>query len=345
MSYLQISRPSGLKPLLLFFFLLGVILLALNHLISLGLRKIHTSNIGAVNKFMQGQCETDILVCGSSRALVHYDPAMIEKATGHRAYNIGRNGGHIDVQVFTLHAFLARNSHPKLIILNLDIHSLLPSEELLFSDILPFVPYLNEPDIEEGLAEINPHVWKWRYIPLYAYVVEDMNFQWMAGLLANFHISPREDYYLGFNGRDWKWSSEFDNFARRHPLGIKARQEQRGVERFRAFLSTVNSNGIPMVLVYSPEYIGAQRLVQNRPEIIEKMRSIAAEFSVPLWDFSDSPLCQDTAYFYNSEHLNRTGAKKFSEDLSARLNAEVFKTDHPRGAMPYVHASSSHLLN
>lgn len=326
------GRVRGVGRLFLFLFLLGAIAVCLNFLVSSGLRKVTTSNIGAVNKFMRGQCETDILICGSSRALVHYDPAVIQKETGLRAYNIGRNGGHVDVQLFALKAFLARNPRPKLIILNLDTHSLLPSEEVLFSDVLPFVPYLAEKDIYDGLGEINPNIWKWRCIPLYPYVVEDMNFQWLTGLLANFHISPREDYSSGFNGRDWRWSNEFEKFARRHPLGIKARQEPRGIECFRSLLSTARLYGVPMVMVYSPEYIGAQRLVQNRGEMIDKMRNIGAGFSIPLWDFSDSPICQNTEYFYNSEHLNRRGAKKFSADLAARLNTEIFKTSEHRGA-------------
>jgi hypothetical protein len=323
------SPLSALLRLTFFFALLLGVIVALDRSISSGLRKIKTSNIGSVNTFMNGRCETDILVCGSSRALVHYDPAALHETTGRRAYNIGRNGGHIDVQLFTLRAFLARNPTPKVVVLNLDIHSLLPSEELLFSDILPFVPYLHAPEIYNGLAEIDSNVWKWRYLPLYPYVVEDMNFRWIDALLGNFGVFPREDYYLGFNGRDWSWSREFENFASRHPSGVNERQEPRGIDCFRRLLSDVRQRNVPVVLVYSPEYIGAQKLIRNRAEIIESMRRVADEFSVPLWDFSDSPLCQDTANFYNSEHLNRAGAAKFSRALGARLNSEFFRSVPP----------------
>ena len=40
---------------------------------------------------------------------------------------------------------------------------------------------------------------------------------------------------------------------------------------------------------------------------------------MPLWDYSDWKYNNDRDLFYNSQHLNATGAALFSEDLASRL--------------------------
>jgi len=62
-----------------------------------------------------------------------------------------------------------------------------------------------------------------------------------------------------------------------------------------------------------------QALERNRGEVFAKFREIAERFQVPLWDYSDSPICQSRGNFYNSQHLNADGAEAFSADLAKRL--------------------------
>ena len=57
-------------------------------------------------------------------------------------------------------------------------------------------------------------------------------------------------------------------------------------------------------------------------EIMALFQSIAEQFKIPLWDYSDSILSQQRNFFNNSEHLNAGGAEIFSKDLSQRLIEE-----------------------
>jgi hypothetical protein len=79
------------------------------------------------------------------------------------------------------------------------------------------------------------------------------------------------------------------------------------------------TNEIPLVFVYSPEYIEAQELTKNRELILAKVAAIAHAHGFELWDFSNSAMCRDKANFYNSQHLNSQGADLFSSELSQRL--------------------------
>ena len=64
-----------------FFFAVMITAFALNSAINHGLRKIKTSKFGSFNKLVSGQINTDIVISGSSRALCHYDPALIRQIT------------------------------------------------------------------------------------------------------------------------------------------------------------------------------------------------------------------------------------------------------------------------
>jgi hypothetical protein len=52
--------------------------------------------------------------------------------------------------------------------------------------------------------------------------------------------------------------------------------------------------------------------------------SIACEFHIPILDYSDIPMCYDTAYFYNATHLNKTGAELFTTKLAHDIDSIGF---------------------
>src|ERR1044072_6117171 len=99
-------RLRGVARLAAFFALLAALILGSHWAISHGLCSTRTSQVGTLNRVMDGQVNADIVITGSSRALVHYDPRVIEKVTGLTAFNIGLNGSQTDMQVACLHAYL-----------------------------------------------------------------------------------------------------------------------------------------------------------------------------------------------------------------------------------------------
>src|SRR6478735_6774637 len=76
-------RPDrGALKLLVFFALLGAAMLVADSAINFGMRHIKTSSFGVSNRIMAGRVGADIVISGSSRALTHYDPRIIEAVTG-----------------------------------------------------------------------------------------------------------------------------------------------------------------------------------------------------------------------------------------------------------------------
>ena len=72
----------------------------------------------------------------------------------------------------------------------------------------------------------------------------------------------------------------------------------------------------------------------NRRVIFDHFKRLAERHAVPLWDFSDSEISHRRAYFYNSQHLNRDGARAFSLDLAGRLRKSGFSTITLRAENP-----------
>ncbi|WP_162472873.1 hypothetical protein [Luteitalea pratensis] len=299
--------------------LMFALALGLDALADAGLRRITTSKFGSLNRVMSGAVNAAVVVNGSSRALVHYDPRVITRATGLSAYNLGMNGVLTDVQLPMLQAYLRHNTGTKLVIQNLDAFSLKATKPGEIYDPPLYMPYLDDPDLYHGLSAIDPAVWKWRHIPLYGYTVEDTRFTWARGLLAFAGVQPPEDYVDGFNPRRLSWTGDFEAFRASLSTGLSYPTDAKAMAALEQIVDVSQAAGAKVVLVYSPEYAEAQSLVVNRREIFAAFEALARRRGVELWDYSDSPLGMQRNLFYNSQHLNADGAALFSEQLAQRL--------------------------
>ena len=320
MYRLAVSRIIG------FFGLTAIAAVGLHCLIGIGLRRVSTSSRGVFNRIMLGEGNAEIIISGSSRACAHYDPRILRRVTGRTAFNIGRDGSRVDVQYAVLNAYLKRNCKPRLVVQNLDMHSLLltPQDEIYYAS--EYVPYLKCEELYQSLRHINPRVWKWRYVPLYGYVVDDMSLTWIHGICRLFGSNPQEDCIDGFCPRDETWTDAFDRFKAKHPNGVRYGVDPAGVRALENLIELCKSNQVAVVLVYSPQFHEMLDLVTNRAEVFGKFREIADQHDVPFWDYSDSDICNHHRYFRNSQHLNRIGAETFSKRLADRLNSFLTST-------------------
>jgi hypothetical protein len=329
------ARPGAARGILIiagFFAVLTVMAYGLDALIASGLRAIPTSKFGSMNRVMSGRVNAAIVINGSSRALVHFDPRIIQAITGHSAYNLGMNSTQIDVQLAVLKAYLNHNVAPRLVIQNLEAFTFEATRAGEIFDPAVYLPYLDDPDLYAALLAIDPVVWKWKHVPLHGYGVEDVRFTWISGLLGHVGISRSEDYFQGFNPRSTPWSGEFERFRASVPGGIRYPIEPRGMRALTQLIQLCRERGIDLILVYSPEYIEMQALERNRAQIFARFHELATRFEIPLWDYSDSLLSREKSNFYNSQHLNATGAANFSHAVAHRLAATGYAiTPDPRG--------------
>ena len=316
-----VSRNSSasIKRIVAFFGFIALLIFSLNAMITSGLKRIKTSQYGASNRIMHGDINAQIVITGSSRAASHYDPRIIQERTGRSAFNLGRNGSQTDMQVAVLKAYLEHNRKPDVIIHNLDGFTFTTTREVY--DPGQYVPYLSDEEIYKPLRQINPMIWRSRYMPLYGYVVDDMRFNWVTGLKGLVGWQPREDFFQGFNPRPGTWSDDFDRFKVDNPQGVSWEIEPDAIQLVENLIRFCQDNKIQLILVYSPEYSEMQALTKNRSQIFDEFHKLAGRYGVPMWDYSKWKYSDNTAFFNNSQHLNARGAREFSSDLADGLSA------------------------
>jgi hypothetical protein len=315
----EVMRDSlfTLKRVASFFTLITVLVFGLNATITSGLRRIKTGQYGVSNRIMQGKVNAQVIINGSSRALSHFDPRIIEAQTGHSAFNLGRNGSQTDMQVAVLKAYLEHNRAPEVVIHSLDSFSFEATRKVY--NPAQYVPYLYDEELYKPLHQFDRNIWRSRYLPLYGYVVDDMSFSWILGLGALSGWSPPEDFFLGFNPRSKKWTDEFQRFKSGNPRGVRWPIDPEGMQSVEDLIRLCQQHGIQLIFVYSPEYVEMQKLTKNRAEVFDLFHGLAGHYHVPLWDYSDWKYAADTQLFQNSQHLNAEGAELFSEDVANRL--------------------------
>ena len=82
----------------------------------------------ARNEYICNGTSEDILVMGSSRAIHHYNPAVIDTVTGMSCYNCGQDGNGVILNYGRLHMILQRY-RPRVI-----IYDVMPEYDLLAGD-------------------------------------------------------------------------------------------------------------------------------------------------------------------------------------------------------------------
>jgi hypothetical protein len=305
-----------------FVVLLGALGWGLDRMLTASMLHLSTGEFGVWNRIVQGSINADVVISGSSRALTHYDPRVLQPLLGRSVFNIGLNGSQTDMQLARLQTYLLHNRKPSLVIHNLDTFSLQVTHGEVY-DPSQYVPYLDQAPLYEALARVDSDVWRWRQLPLYGYATQDMRLNWVRGLL-DWIAPPREDTHVaGFTPRDWAWRDDFERFRARHPQGVHIDVEPRGEQQLEALARVCREEGIRLVLAFSPEYAQMQAITTNRLDIVRRFEALAQRNGALFLDFSDSALVADRRYFYNSQHLNAQGAALFSRELAQRLDAAV----------------------
>ena len=308
---------DGLMRIACFFGMTTVLALVASVVITTGLRHVKTGQFGVSNRIMEGAVNADIVITGSSRAVSHYDTRIIQAATGHSAFNLGRNGSQTDMQIAVLKAYLRHNRKPAILMHNLDAFTFVTTREVY--NPVQYVPYLYDEDLYQALRRINSSIWKSRHLPLYGYVVDDMSFAWLTGLGGFFGWSPRETFFQGYNPRAATWTQDFQQFKAANPAGVAWPVESEAVTLVEGLIDFCQQNSIRLIFVYSPEYKLMQQLTMNRADIFGRFHNLTGRHHVPLWDYSEWRYAANTDYFTNSQHLNSRGAEVFSADVAERV--------------------------
>ena len=263
----------------------------------------------------------DFTFVGSSRAYHTVDIPTIDHATKLDGVNLGLNGAAFPEIGLVLERFLERNSTRE-VALEIDPFGL--DRNYLHDQMHPwlYVPYIDEPLVEDELEDM--FQWQamaWRYIPMYKYAEWNERIGLRSVLELISHPAPEFDAF----GSRLSTSTMSDSVVRavRDTVYHIDRDRVLGLEQV---LNIAQLHGVRVTMFVAPEFGPAMRRARGRDQAIALYRAIARRRGLSFFTFEDPAITEDPANFSDPEHLNKTGAKKFSIELGAVL-AMAWKDD------------------
>ncbi len=306
MKKLIVNLIVFLIPLVIFMFLADWFL-------SSQLRHSRDGEFSVWNDIYDSKVNADIVVYGSSRAMVHMDPIIIKDSLHVNAYNLGLNGHNFWLQYFRHKELLKYNKSPKFIIHSVDIFTLVKRNDLF--NMEQFLPYmLFNREIEQWTGSYKGYTIYDYFIPLVRYYGQYKTIGHVLKTSVMGYTKSDSARYLGFSAQDQAWNDDLVKARIKFP-DFRAKIDPASVELFNKYLQECQDSGIGIVLVYTPEYVEGQDFVKNRTDIINTFSYFSAKYNIPFLDYSNDSISYKRDYFYNASHLNSTGARIFTSKL------------------------------
>lgn len=283
----------------------------LDILITNNLKHSDARMFNTYNAIYSDTLQCNAVVMGSSRGQVQYDVRILDSIAGLNSYNISVDGRCIDAEVVIYNAYRHHAPRPKVIIQNIDWGTLQMSNGY---EREQYLPYLDKDDLFDQTCENEGFSWADRWLPLVRYAgYRNIIFEGL-GLPAK--VARPENIYKGYIAVDAPWDgSAFQNID---TLGFEYNPQ--AVTIFEKYLAQCQKEGIHVVMVYAPFYIGATRKMGHGVDSMFAIyQSFADRYGCDILNYIYDSISYDTLNFYNASHMNRRGAEQFSIKLAHDL--------------------------
>lgn len=302
-----------LKKTLLFALILLIMAVMFDILLIVNVLRLQTSPFATWNDIYRRNVNADVLIMGSSRAFVQFNPAIIDSVLHKDSYNLGMNGRSADSQILKYKVFRHRNNpKPKLVIYEVSHNTMHKSNGY---EREQFVPYLHDQYLwrlcheQEGFTVADFVLPCWRFLGRQSL---------MKKILFPTEKSEYDlPLYKGFRSYDRKWSGD----GLKQQTDVTYYSDTAIISQFRDFLDECRQDSISVVMVTSPFYIGGTRKMSDSDGMHTMFEQIAEDFNIPYLDYTYDTLSYDTAYFYNTMHLNSIGANIFSQKMARDVDS------------------------
>lgn len=283
----------------------------LDILITNNLKHSDARMFNTYNAIYSDTLQCNAVVMGSSRGQVQYDVRILDSIAGLNSYNISIDGRCIDAEVVIYNAYRHHAPRPKVIIQNIDWGTLQMSNGY---EREQYLPYLDKDDLFDQTCENEGFSWADRWLPLVRYAgYRNIIFEGL-GLPAK--VARPENIYKGYIAVDAPWDgSAFQNID---TLGFEYNPQ--AVTIFEKYLAQCQKEGIHVVMVYAPFYIGATHKMGSAVDSMFALyQHFADRYDCDILNYTYDSISYDTLNFYNASHMNHRGAEQFSIKLANDL--------------------------
>ena len=298
----------------LFFGLLYWLAWGVDFFITRQFEKVDASPFANWNDIYNSDIQADVLIMGSSRAYVQFNPRILDSVLQVNSYNLGMDGRAVESQVIKYHIYRRKQkTKPQLVLFEVYQGTMDVSNGY---QRLQFVPYLTDANLWWQTRRLEGFSWADDVIPCWRYrnYIQDVK-EIING--TSFYCCPEQKAYKGFCDYDKPWDGSM--LARIDTIVYS--REPEAIAEVERFLEECHREQIQVAFVIAPYYIEATRKIEDLDGWYRMISAIAEPFDVPILDYTYDSLSYDTTYFYNASHLNREGAALFTKKLAHDLDS------------------------
>lgn len=261
------------------------------------------------HNYILHQANEDILIFGSSRAIHHYNPQIIEDSLGLSCYNCGQDGNGI-VLFYGWWQMLKERHVPKII-----IYEITPDFDVkIGDDNNRYLGWLRSEYDNRLVQQIFEDIDSTE-----KYKMQSMMYRYNSKFLQNitdyihplFHISPNG--YLPAVG-------ELDTMKIKKPE-IKENiieYDSLKLKYVEYLIKDCMESDVTLVFAVSPLWYGMD--ISN----VEPITSLCYKYGIPLYDYSnDKRYVGQNKYFKDGMHLNERGADYYTSNFCSKLKLEL----------------------
>ncbi len=309
-----------LKSGLFFLGLLLLILFFVDFMITTGLKSSDMRDMNRVNKAANKEYVPQIAVFGSSVSEMGIKSYRIQQQTGLSVFNFSFSGTRYIQYRGLIRKLNAEKEGTRIVILAETYFSFTTVKALTAFE--NYLPYLTDERIYNPLYQIQPElVWKSKWVPFYkfAWVPHTYYLYSLNGWSRILNPDTRVDTLLGWTPVNRGWEVDQDEQLRKAKY-FEVKIDTGIVKDYVNCIRELKAAGRTVILILPPIYTEISKKITDFSPIRKTLSSIGNAEKVPFWDFTSSQICDDKSLFYNSNHLNVTGATLFSGMIADSIN-------------------------
>ena len=263
--------------------------------------KIEIGGLGRDN-YICNKSIDDIVILGSSRAVHHYNPCILEDSLQLSCYNAGEDGNGILLSYARL-KMLNERHHPKIV-----LYDFIAAYDFLENDNHTYLGWLKNRYNRTGIYNIFKDVDETECIKMFSYLYR-YNTRFLQNSIVYLTGISTDSGIKGFRPLEGNMDE----------LKIKYMDSEENIEydelKLRYLRKMITENQYSeLIFVYSPIWYG------DNISRYDKFISLCKKYRIPVIDFSNNPkYVHNNDYFVDAKHLNSNGADEFTRDLINEL--------------------------
>ena len=250
----------------------------------------------------------DLVLLGSSRCWVHFDPTFFEEEFNLKTVNLGMSGhSKLSAIQLRLENYLAKNKAPKFVIVSFDPFTKpqnnLPNKSLIDKNKYSRFAFMPTKE-NEALVNYFGFNSEEKYVPLYAI----FKYKLLGDCIT---LNKSNLYPKGFEMNDEVWDTTKSPvndemkkyFFKENEIQILKKQ----LNDFNLFCKKKN---IKLICIQTPVY----KVLYNEKNF-EQSISICRNNNIKIIDANYEKIRNNSDYFYNTNHLNKNGVIEMNKLL------------------------------